>query len=68
MQKIQTSDESSLAEARITRIPNAGVTAIPKRRFVSAFSKVSWFPEHEKLLAKPQNYKLLARVRAMQLA
>ena len=61
------SDESSLGEARLHRIPIAGVTAIHKRQFGSTFSKFSWFPEHEKLCAKPRTYKLLVRVCAVQL-
>ena len=61
------SDESSLGDARPHRIPIAGVTVIPKRRFIFAFSKLSWFPKHEELLAKPRTCKLLACVHAVQL-
>ena len=62
------SDESSLGDARLHRILIAGVKDIPKRWFVSAFPEFSWFPEHEKLLAKPRTNKHLAQVRAVQLA
>ena len=31
-------------------------------------SQLSWFPEHEKLLARPRTNKLLVHVRAVQLA
>ena len=65
---ITFSNESSLGDTRITQIPIAVVTAIPKRRFVSAFSQLSCFPEHEELLAKTGTNQLLVHVRAVQLA
>ena len=56
------SDESALklGDARIHRIPIAGVTAIPKRRFGSAISTLFWFPEHEMLLVRLTTYLLMS--------
>ena len=59
--------EKSTTNTFVNKNGSHSETAIPKRRFVSAFSQLSWIPEHEKLLAKLQTNKLLALVCAVQL-